>query len=186
MYQKLTADTVGAARGIIRQAVSEIDGALHERHLVNARDDEALRRPLRMLIYFVFSDLEREGPVSAREATEGYTRFQANTVLEAQDILTKARDKIEVEAVLRPVHRRHRKNEDGRPLRMTAFYNLPDLDRTDPLDVDECLWLPYDGIPPGLQLRNLHPECRVRDWRPPPGAAAPSLRRAMQRLLRLR
>ncbi|MGX5185789.1 hypothetical protein ACWKT5_23930 [Streptomyces avermitilis] len=186
MYQKLTADTVGAAREIIRQAVSEIDSALHERHLVNARADEALSRPLRMMIYFAFNDLEEEGPVSAREATEGYTRLQANTVLEAQDILTKARKKIEAETVLRPAHRRHRKNEDGRPLRATVFYNLPDLDRPGPLDVNECLWLPYDGIPPGLQPCNLHPEYRMRDWRPDPRPTAPPQRRTLLRLLRLR
>ncbi|MFJ8785778.1 hypothetical protein [Streptomyces sp. NPDC102476] len=186
MYQKLTADTVGAAHEIIRQAVSEIECALRERHLVNARADEVLGRPLRMMIYFAFNDLEGEGPVSVREATEGYTRFQANTVLEARDILTKARKKIEAEAVLRPVHRRHRKNEAGRPLRVTVFYNLPDLDRPGPLDVDECLWLPYDGIPPGLQLRNLHHEDRMGDWRPGPRPTAQPQRRTLLRLLRLR
>ncbi|MEW2493918.1 hypothetical protein AB0942_10265 [Streptomyces nodosus] len=186
MYQKLTADTVGAAREIIRQAASEIDGALHERHLVNARADEARGRPLRMLIYFAFSDLEREGPVSAREATEGYTRFQANTVLEAQNILTTARKKVEVEALLRPVHHRHRKNEDGWPLRVTVFYNLPDLDRPDPLDVNECLWLPYDGIPPELQLRNLHPEHRMRRLAPGPRAGGPPQGRNLLRLRRRR
>ncbi|MET9779082.1 hypothetical protein ABZ023_33350 [Streptomyces sp. NPDC006367] len=52
--------------------------------------------------------------------------------------------------------------------------------------VDECLSIPYEGLPPGLQPSNLHSECRLRDWRPEPSQPALHPRRTLlQRLLGL-
>ncbi|EST18924.1 hypothetical protein [Streptomyces roseochromogenus] len=90
---------------------------------------------------------------------------------------------IDGETVLRPVHRRHRKTKHTRLLRATVHY---DLDREGSLDVNECLHLPYDGIPPGLQPRNLHPGYRIRDRHPEPRQPAPRPRRTLlKRLLGL-
>ncbi|MGW0999182.1 hypothetical protein ACWD5V_39145 [Streptomyces sp. NPDC002523] len=183
VYQKLTAGTVGAAREIIGQAVGEIDAALQDR----PGTDEATC-PLRMRIFLVLPDLEAEGPVSPSQCAEGlYTDFGANTVAEARTILDRALTRITVESRLRPAHRRHRKATQHRPLRATVHYDLADLDREGPLSVDECLFIPYEGLPPGLQPRNLHPEYRIRDWRPEPRRPAPRPRRTLlQRLLGLR
>ncbi|MFI7020168.1 hypothetical protein [Streptomyces sp. NPDC050164] len=183
MYQKLTAGTVRAAQEIIGQAAGEIDAALQTRP---GADETTL--PLRMRIFLVLPDLEAEGPVCPSECAEGsYTEFGANTVVEARTILDKALSRITVESVLRPAHRRHRKATQDRPLRATVHYDLADLDREGPLNVDECLFIPYEGLPPGLQPRNLHPEYRIRDWRPEPRKPAPRPRRTLlQRLLGLR
>ncbi|WP_431776467.1 hypothetical protein [Streptomyces cucumeris] len=188
MYQKLTAGTVGAAREIIGQAAGEIDAALQDR----PGTDEAAC-PLRMRIFLVLPDLEAEGPVSPSQCAEGsYTDLGANTVLEARTILDRALTRITVESALRPAHRRHRKTEHTRPLRATVHYDLADLDREGPLNVDECLFIPYEGLPPGLQPRNLHPEYRIRDRldaerRGGPRRPAPRPRRTLlQRLLGLR
>ncbi|MEU4077647.1 hypothetical protein [Streptomyces venezuelae] len=182
MYQKLTAGTVGEAQEIIGQAAGEIDAALRARP---GTDETAL--PLRMRIFLVLPDLEAEGPVSPRHCAEGlYTNFGANTVVEAKTILDQALSRISVECALRPPHRRHRGARHGRPLRATIHYDLADLDREGPLDVDECLFIPYEGLPPGLQPRNLHPEYRIRDWRPEPRQPVLRPRRTfVQRLLGL-
>ncbi|WP_435059545.1 hypothetical protein [Streptomyces sp. bgisy060] len=184
MYQKLTAATVGEAREIIGQAAGEIEAALQARP---DADERAL--PLRMRIFLVLPDLEAEGPVFPRECAEGlYTDLGANTVVEARTILDRALSRISVECALRPPHRRHRKATatQHRPLRATVHYDLADLDREGPLSVDECLFIPYEGLPPGLQPRNLHPEYRIRDRWPEPRLPAPRPRRTLlQRLLGL-
>ncbi|MEU3220141.1 hypothetical protein [Streptomyces sp. NPDC006971] len=182
MYQKLTADTVGAAQEIIGQAAGELDAALQARP---DADEGAL--PLRMRIFLVLPDLEAEGPVFPRECAEGlYTDLGANTVVEAKTILDRALSRISVECELRPPHRRHRRATQDRPLRATVHYDLADLDREGPLSVDECLFIPYEGLPPGLQPRNLHPEYQIRGWRPETRQPAPRPRRTLlQRLLGL-
>lgn len=79
-----------------------------------------------------------------------YRRLTANTTTEAQGILTEALVAIDAELRLR--------GATDAPLRVTVHYDVDDMGRTDELDVDECLHLPYDGIPPGLQPQNTHPE----------------------------
>ncbi|WP_331721746.1 hypothetical protein OG596_38700 (plasmid) [Streptomyces sp. NBC_01102] len=182
MYQKLTAGTVGTAQEIIGRAAGEIDAALQARP-----DADETIRPLRMRIFLVLPDLEAEGPVSPRQCAEGsYTELAANTVLEARTILDAALSRIGVECALRPPHRRHRRATQDRPLRATVHYDLADLDREGPLNVDECLFIPYEGLPPGLQPRNLHPEYRIRDRRTELRQPAPRPRRTLlQRLLGL-
>ncbi|MFF6903322.1 hypothetical protein [Streptomyces hydrogenans] len=180
MLEKITADTVGAARQIIQRAAADLDGALRDRHPGGA---EALSRPLCMTIHLVLADLEAEGPVSASQWAEpGYTRLEANTAGEAQTILTDALERIAEETAHRPVHRRHRKAQDARPLRAVIHYNLADLDRDGPLYVEERLYLPYDGIPPGLQPANCHPEYELRDRQAPPIGRRPQRRSLLRRL----
>lgn len=183
MLQKTTANTVGAARQIIHQATADLDGALRDRHPGEADGEEGLGRPLCMTINLVLDDLETEGPVSAGQYAEtGYTRLEANTVREAQVILTGALERIAEETARRPVHRRHRTAQEARPLRAVIHYNLADLDRDGPQYVDERLYLPYDGIPPGLQPANCHPEYALRDRQASPPGRRPQRRSLLRRL----
>lgn len=84
-----------------------------------------------------------------------YRRLTANTTTEAQGILTEALVAIDAELC--------RRGTTEAPLRVTVHYDVDDMGRTDDLHVDECLHLPYDGIPPGLQPHNTHPEYATRD-----------------------
>ncbi|MFE7442405.1 hypothetical protein ACFU7X_18360 [Streptomyces chartreusis] len=182
VYLKLTADTVGSAREIIGQATGEIDGALRERP---AGVDEAIR-PLRMTIHLVVHDLEVEGPVVAGQYAEaGYTTLQANTVLEARAILDLALSRIAAEMAARPARRRHRDVGQDRPLRASIHFDLNDLDRDGSPHVSECLHLPYDGVPPGLQPRHARPGYRWYDERPGPRVRIdpPQRRSLLRRLL---
>ena len=114
-----------------------------------------------------------------------YTTLQANTVGEAKAILSEALGMIETELRRRPAQgrRRHRVADRDRPLRTVVHYDLDDLDRDGPLDVNECWHMPYDGIPPGLQPRNCHPEYAVYD-RPHVRRVPPPRRRTLlQRML---
>lgn len=84
-----------------------------------------------------------------------YRRLTANTTTEAQGILTEALVAIDDELC--------RRGTSDAPLRVTVHYDIDDMGLDGPLDVDECLHLPYDGIPPGLQPHNTHPEYATRD-----------------------
>jgi hypothetical protein len=94
-------------------------------------------------------------------------------------ILGSARARIAEEAALRPAHRRHRSADQDRPLRATVHYDLADLDRKGPLSADECLHMPFDGIPRGLQPHN-H---RVYNHRQPRPRREPPRRSLLQWLL---
>jgi hypothetical protein len=181
VYQRLTSDTVGAARAGINRVTGEIGRALDER----PGTDEAVC-PLRLTVHLALNDLEAEGPISADQYAEGgYTSFQANTVQEARTVLDHALCIIDAEMALRPAHRRHCKAQSNRPLRASLHYDLADLDREGPLSVDECLHIPYVGLPPGLQPHNCHPEYAIRDRRPARRVSPQPPRTLLQRLLNL-
>ncbi|MGW0335505.1 hypothetical protein ACWD0J_27145 [Streptomyces sp. NPDC003011] len=173
MYRKSSANTVDSARIRLELIVNdEIDRALRERHPDEGTDacapqwsPRALGRPLRMTIHLALDDLDLPGPVSARVAADRYTTLQANTVGEAKAILSEALETIDAELRRRPAHgrRRRRVADRDRPLRTVVHYDLDDLDRDGPLDVNECWHMPYDGVPPGLQPRNCHPEYAAYD-----------------------
>lgn len=100
-----------------------------------------------------------------------YRRLTATTTTEAQGILTEALVAIDTEL--------RRRGTAEAPLRVTVHYDVDDMDRDGLLDVDECLHLPYDGIPPGLQPRNCHPEYAA--WNA--SSATPRRRGILERLL---
>jgi hypothetical protein len=143
-----------------------------------------MSRPLRMTIQLALDDLNSPGPEgTARQLGDGFTTLQANTVGEAKTILREAVTRIDEEVARRPLPRRPRKGRHDRPLRVAVHYDLEDLDRAGPLDVNDCLHLFYDGIPPGLQPRNCHPEYAVYD-RPHVRREPPPRRRTLfQRML---
>lgn len=87
-----------------------------------------------------------------------YRRLTANTTTEAQGILTEALVAIDTEL--------RRRGTAEAPLRVTVHYDVDDMGRDGPLDADECLHLPYDGIPPGLQPHSTRPEYATWDNTP--------------------
>ncbi|MGW3308351.1 hypothetical protein ACWDG9_17395 [Streptomyces sp. NPDC001073] len=193
MYWTTSADTVGGARIRLELIVNdEIDRALRERHPDEGHDElapqwspRALGRPLRMTIHLALDDLDLPSPISAQVAADRYTTLQANTLGEAKAILSEALEIIDTELRRRPAQgrRRHRVADRDRPLRTVIHYDLDDLDRNGPLDVNKCWHTPYDGIPPGLQPHNCHPEYAGYD-RPHVRRLSPPRRRTLlQRML---
>jgi hypothetical protein len=161
-YQRLTADTAISARQVINQAINMIDDALRERF----PEMGSASRPLRMTIHLAVKDLDGDDPELASQYAEtGYKTMQANTVQEARAILDQALRMVAVESAARPACRRYRNVECDRQLRIFVHFDLDDLDREDSPHVSECLHLPYDRIPAGLQPHNTHPEHRLRDRR---------------------
>jgi hypothetical protein len=100
-----------------------------------------------------------------------YRKLTANTAAEARDILTEALAAIDAGL--------QQRGTPNAPLRVTVHFDIDDMDRTDELDVNDCLHLPYDGIPPGLQPHNCHPEYGAYDRAP----RRPQRRSLIQRLL---
>ncbi|MGK3110593.1 hypothetical protein [Streptomyces sp. WAC05858] len=183
MYQKRTADTLGSTRRILDAAAADIRAALLKRCLGSPSSITGPERPLRMAVFLALDDLDHAGPVSATVSASDfdarYTKLTAETARVALGVLSYAHQAITAAAVCRVPVRKHQQLHEGRALRASVHYSLDDLDRPGPLSVDECLFLPYDGIPPGLQPHNWHPEYRLRDRCPAPHPAARPQRRGL-------
>lgn len=190
MYQKLTADTLGDARRILDEAAADVRAALLQRCLDSPPiPGQPAERPLRLAVFLAFGDLAFTDPVAARVLSSDYeachTKLTAETARVALGVLGYARQAVTAAAACHAPGKGQEPYK-GRALRASVHYSLTDLDRPGPLSIDDCLFLPYNGIPPGLQPRNLHPEYRIRDRRSEPRRPAPRPRRTMlQRLLGL-
>jgi hypothetical protein len=141
-YTKLHAETGRGTKDILRSVLGEISGELLRRH-PGDRDAQLAAQdlPLRMTIQL---DVDADR-VPARNLT-------AETVRGAKDILNSAVEHLNAERL-----RRSPGDPDAQyrwldePLETWIHFDLDDLDREGPLSVEECLHLPYDGIPKGLR-----------------------------------
>ncbi|WP_098896237.1 hypothetical protein [Streptomyces sp. t99] len=141
-YTRLHAGTGRGTRDILRSVLGEINAELLRRH-PGDRDaqHEALSLPLRMTIHL---DVDADH-VPARILT-------AETARGAKDILNSALEHLKAEQL-----RTSPGDPDGQhqwsynPLETWIHFDLDDLDREGPLSVEDCLHMPYDGIPKGLQ-----------------------------------
>jgi hypothetical protein len=149
VHTQLYGATVGQSKDLLLAAHAEIDAEILSRHPGDhrARNAAALL-PLRMKIFYGL-DENREQPQHT---------LRANTVRAARDILLASLKRIEADQ-----YRSYPGDPDAQdavleePLRVSIHYSLQDLDRVGPLDVDDCLFLPYAGIPRGLRpSANVH------------------------------
>ncbi|MDJ0465030.1 hypothetical protein [Streptomyces sp. H27-C3] len=141
-YTKLHAETGRESRDMLRSVLAEIRAEVLRRH---PGDYDAQYKagdlPLRMTIQL---DVDTD-QVPARN-------LSAETVRGAKDILDSALEHLNAQRLRRnpgDPDAQHRSNDE--PLKTWIHFDLDDLDRQGPLSVEECLHLPYDGIPKGLR-----------------------------------
>ncbi|TQE33196.1 hypothetical protein [Streptomyces ipomoeae] len=154
-YTKLLVETAAESRDILLGARGEIEAEMLRRHPGDsqARNEALDRSPLRMKIFFNL-DASLEHPA---------VTLGANTVREALDIIEACLTKIQATQLLRyPGNEESQVSALQQTLRMSIHYDLADLDREGPLYVEDCLFLPYNGIPRGLRpsVHRGQPEAR--------------------------
>lgn len=176
---QISTNTVGGALDMLALTQRRLAKALSDRHPHDSGSAAALSRPLRLKLFLALDDLNQGEPVLAHTPAPRYTVLRANTAEEARAALDAGVTTITAAMAARVQRGWPRRKDTDRPLRMTVFCNLADLDRTGPLDVEECLWLPYDGIPPGLLQR----PNRTSGWRPRQQPARRQKRSLLRRLL---
>ncbi|MFD5881060.1 hypothetical protein [Streptomyces yangpuensis] len=152
-FTKLGAETARGAKDILNSAYLEIAAEMTRRFPGDWKAQEkGLDRPLRMVIFFALDDLDLQRPVSREDLTANYQKLTAETARGAKDILNSCLEQIRAQMLRRfPGDFQAQTAGLDQPLRTTVQYDIKDLDREGPLNVDEVLAAPYDGIPLSLK-----------------------------------